>query len=172
MLFAFVWTVWAKNAICTTGWAWASAKSGAADGSVLVACWEVMSWDPNGRVHRSVDGSFSPCKIIFPLYVMIQSPFVNVMSHPTSVRIHIPKSEAMDRSGMMCPVKVTGRPSIWMSHMCVDMTWQPSASATLSGCVVGRLLIMGVPSITKIWVAPESAIACFVGSWKTPPASS
>ncbi len=103
---------------------------------------------------------------------MIQSPFVNVTSHPTSVRIRIPKSKAMDRLGMMCPVKVTGRPSIWMLHMCVDMTWQPSASATRSGCVVGCLLITGVLSITKIWVAPELAIVCFVGSWKTPPASS
>jgi hypothetical protein len=150
MLFTFVQTVWAKNAICTASWAWASEKSGAADGSVLVACWEVMSWDPNGRVHRSVDGSFSPNKIIFPLYLTIQTPFVNVTSHPASVRIRILKSEAMDRSGMMCPVKVTGRPSIWMSHICVDMTWQPSAGATRSGCVVGCLLITGVPSITII----------------------
>ena len=115
--------MWAKNAICTAGWAWVLAKAGAANSSVLVACWEVMLWDPNRRVHRSVDGSFSPRKIIFQLYVTIQSPFVNVTSHPTSVRIRIPKSKAMDKSGMMCPIKVTGRPLIWMSHICVDMIW-------------------------------------------------
>jgi len=45
--------------------------------------------------------------------------------------------------------------------MCVDITRHPSANATLSGHVVFRLLWMGMPSMTKIWVAPESAIASF-----------
>ncbi len=94
---------------------------------------------------------------------MTQSPFVNVTLHPASVRTLIPKSEAIERSGMMCPVNITGSPSIFISHICVDMTWRPSASATLSGFIVGRLFIMGVPSITNICVAPESAMACFVG---------
>ena len=48
-----------------------------------------------------------------------------------------------------------------MSHMCVDITRRPSANATFKGHVVLRLLMTGVPSITKIWVAPESAIASF-----------
>jgi hypothetical protein len=43
-----------------------------------------------------------------------------------------------------------------MSHMCVDMTRPPSANATH---VVFCLLWTGMPSMTKIWVAPESAIA-------------
>ena len=38
------------------------------------------------------------------------------------------------------------------------MTSRPSARATFNGLVVGRLLTTGVPSITKIWVAPESAM--------------
>ena len=49
-----------------------------------------------------------------------------------------------------------------MSHMCVDKTILPSANATFSGCVDGRLLMTGVLSITKIWVAPESAMALYV----------
>ena len=48
-----------------------------------------------------------------------------------------------------------------MSHMCVDITRRPSANATLSGHFVLRLLWTGVPSMTKIWVAPESAITSF-----------
>jgi hypothetical protein len=46
--------------------------------------------------------------------------------------------------------------------MCVDKTIRPSANATFSGWVVGHLLTTGVPSITKIWVAPESAMASYV----------
>ncbi len=36
-----------------------------------------------------------------------------------------------------------------------------SSSATFSGHIVIRLLWTGMPSMTKIWVAPESAIASF-----------
>ena len=46
-----------------------------------------------------------------------------------------------------------------MSHMCVNMTRRPSANATFNGHVVLRLLWTGIPSMTKIWVAPVSAIA-------------
>jgi hypothetical protein len=45
--------------------------------------------------------------------------------------------------------------------MCVDITQRPSANATLSGHIVFHLLWTGMPSMTKIWVAPESAIASF-----------
>jgi hypothetical protein len=86
----------------------------------------------------------------------------NVTVHPASVRTRIPNSDAIDRSGIMCPVSTVGSPSSLMSHMCVDKTIRPSANATFSGCVVGRLLMTGVPSITKIWVAPESAMASYV----------
>jgi hypothetical protein len=48
-----------------------------------------------------------------------------------------------------------------MSHMCVDMTRRPSANATFNGHVVLHLLWRGIPFMTKIWVAPESAIASF-----------
>jgi hypothetical protein len=65
----------------------------------------------------------------------------------------------MDNSGTMCPTRVVGRPGSTMSHICVDITRKLSANATLRGQVVIRLLRTGVPSITKICVAPESAIA-------------
>ncbi len=119
--------------------------------------------DPNGRVHKSVAGSFSPRKIMAPLYRTVQLVLSNVTVHPASVRTQIPNSEAIDRSGIMCPVSTVRSPSILMSYtMCVDTTIRPSANATFSGCVVGRLLTTGVPSIIKIWVAPESAMASYV----------
>jgi hypothetical protein len=55
-----------------------------------------------------------------------------------------------------------------MSHICVDITCLPLARETLSGQVIGRLLTTGVTSITKIWVAPESAIALSVASKMLP----
>ncbi len=93
---------------------------------------------------------------------MTHSPFVKVTSHPASVSTLMPKRDVMDKSGMMCLVRTMGRPSIAMSHMCVDMTWRPSANATFRGIEVGRLFTTDVPSMTKIWVAPESAMAWFV----------
>jgi hypothetical protein len=67
----------------------------------------------------------------------------------------------MDNLGTMCPMRVVGRLGIVMSHMCVDITRRPSANATLSGHVVFHLLWTSVPSMMKIWVVPESAIALF-----------
>jgi len=50
-----------------------------------------------------------------------------------------------------------------MSHMWVDITLRPSARATLRGQVVTRLFLTGVPSMMKICVAPESAMAACEG---------
>ncbi len=68
----------------------------------------------------------------------------------------------MDNSGTICPTSVVGSPGIMMSHMCVDVTRRPSANDTFSGHVVFCLLWTGIPSMTKNWAAPESAIASFV----------
>ncbi len=86
------------------------------------------------------------------------------MAHPTLVKTQMPKREAILRSGMMWPVRVTGRPTILMLHSCVDMTACPSASETRRGFDVDHLLWTGVHSITKICVAPESAmVSCVEG---------
>ena len=112
--------------------------------------WEVILLDPSGSVHKSVAGSLAPRKIIRSLYFTMHSLGVNVTSHPAVVRTRMPKSEATDRSGTMCPVRTVGSPSISTSHICVDVTMRPSASATFNGRVVGRRFTTGVPSITKI----------------------
>ncbi len=102
-----------------------------------------------------------PIKIILPLYLTTHFLLSNFTVHPTSVSTRIPKREAIDNSGTMCPMSVVGRPGIMMSHMCVDITRCPLANATLSGHIVCRLLWTGMLSMTKIWVALESAIASF-----------
>jgi hypothetical protein len=102
-----------------------------------------------------------PIKTILPLYLTTHFLLSNFTVHPASVCTRIPKKEAMDNSGTMCPVSIVGRPGIMMSHMCVDITRRPSANATLSRHVVCCLLWTGVLSMTKVWVVPESAIASF-----------
>ena len=115
-----------------------------------------------GRVHRSVVGSFMPVKLIFPLYLTTHFSLLNLTVHPAVVRTRIPNREAIDNSGTICPTSVVGSPGIMMSHICVDITRRPSANDTFSGHVVFCLLWTGIPSMTKIWVAPESAIASSV----------
>ena len=138
-----------------------SSQSGSnASCSSWVFIGEVLPADPTiGRVHRSVIGSFMPVKIILPLYLTTHFSMSNLTVHPASVTTRILNREAMDNSGTMCPMSVVGRPGIIMSHMCVDMTCRPSANATFNGHIVFRLLWTGIPSMTKIWVAPESVIA-------------
>ncbi len=124
--------------------------------------WVVLPAEPMiRRVQRSVVGSLIPTKIVLPLYLTTHFLLSKFTVHPASVSTRNLKREAMDDSGRMCPTRVVGRPGITMSHICVDSTRQPSANATLRGHVVFCLLRSGVPSITKIWVAPKSAIASF-----------
>ena len=65
----------------------------------------------------------------------------------------------MAKFGTMCPVNVVGSPGISMSHMCVDLICLPSGRLIVSGFIAGRLFFMSAPSMTKIDVAPVSAIA-------------
>lgn len=65
----------------------------------------------------------------------------------------------MAKCGTMCPVNVVGSPGISMSHMCVDLICLPSGRLIVSGFIAGRLFFTSAPSMTKIDVAPVSAIA-------------
>ena len=128
--------------------------------SSWVSIWEVLPADPTiGSVHRSVVGSFMPVKIMFPLYLTTHFSLSNLTVQPAAVRTRIPNKDAMDNSGMICPTSVVGSPGIMMSHICVDVTRRPLANETFSGHVVFCLLWTGIPSMTKICVAPKSAIA-------------
>ena len=112
-----------------------------------------------GSIHKSVDGSLLPRKITFLLYITSQLALVNTTVHPALHSTWMPINDAIVNLGTMCPVKVTGRPGIVMSHMCVDFTLLPSGKLIVSGHDEGRKLLTGVPSMIKMDVAPVSAIA-------------
>ena len=113
-----------------------------------------------GRVHRSVLGSSYPCKIILLLYRTMHFLSSNVMVHPALHNTLMPNSNAILIPGTMCPVNTVGRPGMVMSHVCVDITLLSSGRLIVIGLMVGFIFSMGVPSITKIDVAPVSMIAC------------
>ena len=114
---------------------------------------------PIGRVHRSVDGSFFPFKMTFPLYQTSQFVFVKTTSHPALHSTLIPIKDAIDNLGTTCPTNIIGSPGIVMSHVCVDFTFVPSGRFIVSGRIAGWRFLQGVPSMMNIEVAPVSAIA-------------
>ena len=62
--------------------------------------------------------------------------------------------------GTIYPVNTIGRPGIFMSHMCVDVTLLPSVKLIVIGLFVVRRFLTGVPFMMNIEVAPVLAIAC------------
>ncbi len=85
--------------------------------------------------------------------------------HPSLHNILIPTSDATVSSGTMRPTKTCGNPGISRSHICVDLTIEPSGkSLILSGCVAGRIFfILGVFFMIITDIAPVSATACVMG---------
>jgi hypothetical protein len=110
----------------------------------------------------SVDGSLFLRKMTFPSYITLQQVLVNITLHPALHSTLIPIKDAMDSLGTTCPTKTVGSPGMVMSHVWVDLTLLPSGKFMVSGWIAGQRFWMGVPSITKIDVAPVSAIACNV----------
>ena len=115
-----------------------------------------------GSVHKSVAGSLNPCTIIVLLYITSHFALVNTMVHPASHSTRMPINDAIVNLGTMCPVKITGRPGIVMSHMCVNFTLLPSGKLIVNGCDEGCKSLTGVPSMINMEVAPVSAIAWFI----------
>ena len=73
--------------------------------------------------------------------------------------MQIPKRDAVVISGIMCPVRIVGKPGMRTSHMCDETIFRPSGSVTDIGDEVRRLLRHGAPLVKKIKVAPVSAMA-------------
>jgi hypothetical protein len=94
-----------------------------------------------GSVHRSVDGSFFPHKIMFPLYHMFHLFLVNNTLHPASHRTLILLNDGIVNLGTTCPTSTFGRPGIVMSHVCVDFTFVPSSRLMVSGRMDGRMFL-------------------------------
>jgi hypothetical protein len=80
-----------------------------------------MPFDPNRRVLKFVKQSFLPRKIMEPLYPTTHLLLSKVTLQPALVNTGMPKSEAILRLGIMCPIRVTGRPLMMMLHSCVDV---------------------------------------------------
>ncbi len=112
-----------------------------------------------GSIHKSVDGSFNPCKITFPLNITLHFVLSNVTLHPALQRCLMPMSEAIVNDRMICPVSVVGRPGMFISHTCVDWILLPSGKLIMRGDTAMRLLSMAAPSMMNMDVAPVSAIA-------------
>ena len=93
-----------------------------------------------GSVHRSVAGSLNPRKINLLLYTTSQCLSQNVTLHPASHSTLMPISEAISSCGTMWPVSMVGRPGICMSHICVDLIFDPSGRLIVSGLNATRLL--------------------------------
>ncbi len=74
----------------------------------------------------------------------------------------IPTSDATAKAGMMCPVRTVGRPEMAMLHTCVDCTLRPSEKLIVNGLDATCLLATLMSFMTKMDVAPVSAITCNV----------
>ncbi len=74
----------------------------------------------------------------------------------------MPIRDATVSEGTMCPFKTIGRPGLFMSHICVDITCFLSGKLIVRDFFAMCLLTMSMLSITKIDVTPVSAIAWFV----------
>lgn len=76
----------------------------------------------------------------------------------------MPMSEAMDKPGTMCPVRIIRRPGMTILHMCVELTISPFGIFLVSGSVAEQMLFLGVPAITKMDVALVSAMVCVLAN--------
>jgi hypothetical protein len=105
--------------MCEKGNSWVLARTEAAGKIVTGLQLVVMLGVPIGSAHKSVALSLPPCNIILFLYQTVHVNLSKCTSHPTSVKTRMPKSKAIESSGMMWPVNVTGRPSMCMSNIWV-----------------------------------------------------
>ncbi len=127
----------------------------------------MLGFVPIGSIHMLVALSLPPLSMILLLCHTVHTDLSKCTLHPALVSTAMPKREAMESSGMMCPVRIPRHPLMCILHMCADVTLLPSDRDTTNGHVVGRLLMMSVPSLMKICVAPKSVMASFIFSGNT-----
>ena len=81
------------------------------------------------------------------------------MTQPALQSILMPNREAIFKPGTMCPVRTVDNPGMTISHKCVDVTIPPCGRLMVSGSTAVQIFSMGVPAMTKMEVAPVSAMA-------------
>ena len=93
---------------------------GMAMSDVDVGGWSIqldfMGGDPIGRVHKSVVLSLPPSNMILSSYHTVHLSLLKCTLQSASVRTLMPKSDAIDKSGIMCPVRTVGRSLMCTSH--------------------------------------------------------
>ena len=86
--------------------------------------------------------------------------------HPALQRGQMPMRDAMVNYRTMCPVKMVGRPGMFISHTCVECTFLPSGKLIVRGVRVTHLLLTGAPSMMNIDIGPVSTMAWLVTNVK------
>jgi hypothetical protein len=112
-----------------------------------------------GSIHKSVDGSLNPRKIIFLLNITSHFVLSNVTLHPALQRGLMLMSEAIVNDGTICPVSVVGRPRMFISHTCVDWILLPYGKSIVMGDTAMHLLSTAAPSMMNMDITPVSPIA-------------
>ncbi len=112
-----------------------------------------------GSVHRLVVGSLYPRKITFSFNITSHFSLLKMTVHPALHKGQIPMRDAIAKDGTMCPVSTVGSPGMLMSQMCVFVALFPSGKLFVRGFFATCLFATLAPSMIKIDVAPESAIA-------------
>ena len=69
---------------------------------------------PMGSVHKSIDGSLFPVKIMFPLYHTSHFVLVNNFLHPALHRTLMTINDAIDNFGTTCPTNIFGSPEMYV----------------------------------------------------------
>ncbi len=113
-----------------------------------------------GRVQRLVAGSLVPCKKTLVWYLTSHLVSVKITLQPTLHSTRKLIREAMDNPGTICPMRIIGSHGMMMSHMCVERTMSPFGRLMERGSVAGHMLLMGMPAISNMDVAPMSAMEC------------
>jgi hypothetical protein len=104
------------------------------------------------------------CKITLFWYSTSHLASLKITLQTTLHRTRMPMGEAMDNPGTIYPLRIIGSPGITMSHTCVERTTSLFGRLIKSGSVAGQMLLMGVPAIINMEVAPVLAMDCVLAN--------
>jgi hypothetical protein len=114
-----------------------------------------------GNVHKSVDECLYPLKMTLPSDSTSHLLLSKITQQPALQSGRILTSNANAKSVRMCPIRTVGR-SGTILQTCVDFTLHPWGRLIVNGLDATCLFASLMPSMTKMDVAPMSAIACNV----------
>jgi hypothetical protein len=104
------------------------------------------------------------CKITLYLYLTSHLKLVKITLQAALHRTRMPMREPMDNPGTICPVRIIGNPRITMLHTCVKRTMSLFGRLMERGSIAGLMLLMGMPAIPNMEVAPVLAMECVLAN--------